>query len=273
MPSWLDHLRKELATAQSGVEQAQQQLAEERKYVESLRAHNGAQSEANAQLQTSLEQAIQQREGALVENTQLKTKLTTTTQQLEDSRNQVEMFSAGQAAVKDNLAQTLKEREDLLLQVQSLKSAINASQEETDMLAKDKDRLQTKLQVSSNEIDELSKKIAGMSVLQIELAELQDDAARTKKALADQRKAGQALETERNQLRDLLRQQEVEQQTGRQAGAAPASTSKLTQSSNKKDLYQAMRAAESESKRLQDYVDKLLMSVIEKAPFVLEAIK
>ena len=194
-----------------------------------------------------------------------------------DSKTSLERCSSLE---KEN--ETLKERvEDHKKtsdQLSELESKLTALQEalrtKTGQLGEAEQSLrETRMELkrSKAENEGLSSEIAELANVKFSLVEKSAEVEKLRGDIATASKQYREIAAERDHMVATLRKMEVEKHS-----AAVKVTPQLPRSSSpvdKEQLTSLLREKEEDAKKLKDYVNKLLLAVVEKAPFVLEHVR
>ncbi|XP_065912781.1 putative leucine-rich repeat-containing protein DDB_G0290503 isoform X2 [Dysidea avara] len=129
--------------------------------------------------------------------------------------------------------------------------------------------LETEIKKLKLENNSMNEEVAKLVNLKLQLAEKEEQTTLLNKELKENIAMVSALTVERDHLLTTLRRYEVNKHTE----AIQQPTPKAARSSSKEELIRLLKDKEEEAFRLKDYISKLLASVVERAPFVLEQMK
>ena len=129
--------------------------------------------------------------------------------------------------------------------------------------------LQTENKRLTSENNSMNEEITKLVNLKLQLAEKEEQTTLLNKELKENIAMVSALTVERDHLLTTLRRYEVNRHTE----SIQQPTPKAARSSSKEELIKLLKDKEEEAFRLKDYISKLLASVVERAPFVLEQMK
>lgn len=149
--------------------------------------------------------------------------------------------------------------------VGSLSRNLQARTERVDCLEEERVELQCELAKVKVENDTLLARVSELAQLKVSLVEQTSSVQQLQGSLAAQVREQETLLSERDRLLAALQRQEVEKHT-----QAPPPSNSPRESVSMEELQELLRDKEEEAFRLREYVSKLLSSVLERAPFVLE---
>jgi len=129
--------------------------------------------------------------------------------------------------------------------------------------------LETEKKKLKSDNNSMNEELAKLVSLKLQLAEKEEQTTLLHKELKENIAMVSALTVERDHLLTTLRRYEVNKHTE----SIQQPTPKAARSSSKEDLIKLLKDKEEEAFRLKDYISKLLASVVERAPFVLEQMK
>ena len=203
-----------------------------------------------------LEQCLSSTKAKLNESKETEAQLKYNISQVEREK-QAHSISADklQASVDKVTEEHEKESKQLHEKVKSLRSANNELESENQ-----------KLKLESNGLNGEINKLAN---LKLQLAEKEEENTLANKELKENLAMVSALTVERDHLLTTLRRYEVSKHTE----SVQQPTPKAARASSKEELIKLLKDKEEEAFRLKDYISKLLASVVERAPFVLEQMK
>lgn len=168
------------------------------------------------------------------------------------------------------LETALSENQELTTQLSdlvNLKVHLAEKQTEFDQLYQEHTSAKESLQKMQIELEELDKEVAELAIVKLNLVEKESELQKVEHALSEETKKVAHFTEERDQLMSVLRKLELEKHR--------ASIQKLPQQavksgSSKQDLAKALKEQREENWRLNEYIEKLLKDILEKAPHILE---
>jgi len=131
------------------------------------------------------------------------------------------------------------------------------------------DKLESENQKLKSEGSSLNEEIGKLANLKLQLVEKEEENTLVNKELKESLAMVSALTVERDHLLTTLRRYEVNKHTE----SVQQPTPKAARASSKEELIKLLKDKEEEAFRLKDYISKLLASVVERAPFILEQMK
>ena len=266
---------EQLLAAQEALKASLNALGDE-KEVEMLRLNNSC-SEIkikNEELLTEVEDAKKQcslQEARLKENEERKE---TMQRELQEFVKEKEKLT--QEILVLHSAET--ELAELHTRVSVLESTLHTKTDKLVHTSQQLEDLKTKLKTAKETITEHQANLSELANVKLELVETSSEIGKLKKQLVDKEKSQKEIEDERNSLlseRDhlltVLRKLEVEKHTTAVQPPTPQlSRAESSDEIDVKKMVGMLKDKEEEAQRLKDYVDKLLINVVEKAPFLLE---
>ena len=168
-----------------------------------------------------------------------------------------------------NLASLHAEKQELISQVSELaniKVSLAEKRTDIDHLQQQLSSVKGEFQQIQSERDELSREVAELATLKLALAEKETELQQLKHTLSEETKTAAHVKEERDQLMSTLRKVEVEKRTA-SLQKPPPQSAKL---GSKQDLAKAVKELKDENWRLNEYIERLLQDILEKAPHVLE---
>jgi len=148
-------------------------------------------------------------------------------------------------------------------------TAVKKLQEQLRSIQNTNGELETENKKLKSENNSMNEEIAKLINLKLLLAEKDEQASLLNKEIKENIAMVSALTIERDHLLTTLRRYEVNKHTE----SVQQPTPKAARSSSKEELIRLLKDKEEEAFRLKDYISKLLASVVERAPFVLEQMK
>ena len=261
---------RQLLAAQEALQEALGSLGEE-KSKELLQLSHQVTELESALLQSSegvvkAGEREKQLETEIVQLQGQSTELSNLCEELEQENRRLHRDEAEHQCTEDRLS-------ELSTKVDSLKESLRTKTARLATLEEEGAGLQRDLGAMEAESETLLGKVSELAGLKLELAERSSSLQRLQGTLAAEVHGREALTNERDQLLAVLRRLEVDKHTAAPppsdyTAAPPPSDS--GEGASQQELLELLRDKEEESFRLREYVGKLLSSVVERAPFVLE---
>lgn len=185
-----------------------------------------------------------------------------------------------EAKLKYNISQIERERQAHSISADKLQASVDKMSEDHENESKKLLEKIKSLQLTNNELENenqklkfesssLNEEIGKVANLKLQLVEKEEQNTLVNKELKENLAMVSALTVERDHLLTTLRRYEVNKHTE----SVQQPTPKAARASSKEELIKLLKDKEEEAFRLKDYISKLLASVVERAPFVLEQMK
>ena len=184
------------------------------------------------------------------------------------------------AKLKHDISQIERERQAHSISADKLQVSVDKMSEDHEKESKKLLERIRSLQLTKNELENenqklkfegssLNEEISKLANLKLLLVEKEEENTLVNKELKENLAMVSALTVERDHLLTTLRRYEVNKHTE----SVQQPTPKAARASSKEELIKLLKDKEEEAFRLKDYISKLLASVVERAPFVLEQMK
>lgn len=215
-----------------------------------------------------------------MEIAKLQAKLVDLEQSLSSTKTELNQSKEVEAKLKHDISQVERERLAHSISADKLQASVEKMNEEHEEELKKLLEKVKSLQFTNNELEgenqklkfessSLNEEINKLANLKLLLAEKEEESTMVNKELKENLALVSALTVERDHLLTTLRRYEVNKHTE----SVQQPTPKAARASSKEDLIKLLKDKEEEAFRLKDYISKLLASVVERAPFVLEQMK
>ena len=257
---------------------SQLRLAIEQAERKASRAEKERQSEVEKveQLQVTVRKLGEELEAASKANDLAQSRVTRLKERNRDAERTIEQLLESQRSLTENLTKGNEEKEKnirgLESRIEVLKVQLKNKREEVDSIQQSQANLQAKVGRTDSENQRLIDQLAKLSDLQARLLNAETETETAKRQLVEEKTKNAVVSGERDQLMKILRDHGVQQNT--EKPSTPAAMKKVRAGvATKEDLLVLLKDKDEEATRLKEYVDKMLIAVIDKAPFVLEAMK
>ena len=215
-----------------------------------------------------------------MEIAKLQAKIVDLEQCLSSTKTELNESKEIEANLKHNISQVERERQAHSVSADRLQTSVDKMTEEHEKELKKLLEKVKSLQFTNNELESenqklkfesngLNEEINKLAILKLQLAEKEEENTLANKELKENLAMVSALTVERDHLLTTLRRYEVNKHTE----SVQQPTPKAARASSKEELIKLLKDKEEEAFRLKDYISKLLASVVERAPFVLEQMK
>ena len=215
-----------------------------------------------------------------MEIAKLQAKIVDLEQCLSSTKTELSESKETEAKLKYNISQVEREKQAHSISADKLQASVDKMTEEHEIESKKLHEKVKSLQFTNNELESenqklklesngLSEEINKLANLKLQLAEREEENTLANKELKENLAMVSALTIERDHLLTTLRRYEVNKHTE----SVQQPTPKAARASSKEELIKLLKDKEEEAFRLKDYISKLLASVVERAPFVLEQMK
>lgn len=262
-------------------EKAQNELTE--KLLNMERSKQELQSTVNQLIaaQTALNNTLTSSENVKeVEIAKLQAKVADLENCLSSTKAELGESKEVEAKMKHNISQVERERLAHSRNADKLQASVDKLNEDHEKELKKLLEKIKSLQFINNEMENenhklksessnLNKEVGKLADFKLLLAEKEEENILINKELKEKAAMVSALTVERDHLLTTLRRCEVNKHTD----SVQQPTPKAARASSKEELIKLLKDKEEEAFRLKDYISKLLASVVERAPFVLEQMK
>ena len=215
-----------------------------------------------------------------MEIAKLQAKIVDLEKSLSSTKAEVNESKEVEAKLKYNISQIERERQAHSISADKLQASVDKMSEDHEKESKKLLEKIKSLQLTNNELENenqklkfegsnLNEEISKLANLKLLLIEKEEENTMVNKELKENLAMVSALTIERDHLLTTLRRYEVNKHTE----SVQQPTPKAARASSKEELIKLLKDKEEEAFRLKDYISKLLASVVERAPFVLEQMK
>ena len=215
-----------------------------------------------------------------MEIAKLQAKIVDLEKSLSSTKMELNESKEAEAKLKHNISQIERERQAHSVSADKLQASVDKLNEDYEKESKSQLEKIKSLQLTNNELENenqklkfessgLNEEISKLANLKLLLVEKEEENTLVNKELKENLAMVSALTVERDHLITTLRRYEVNKHTE----SVQQPTPKAARASSKEDLIKLLKDKEEEAFRLKDYISKLLASVVERAPFILEQMK
>lgn len=215
-----------------------------------------------------------------VEIAKLQAKIFDLEQSLSSTKTELNEHKEVETKLKYDISQVERERLAHSLSADKLQASVNKMSEDHEEEMKKMHEKVKSLQFTNNDLEtenqklkfessSLNEEISKLANLKLQLVEKEEENTLINKELKENLAMVSALTVERDHLLTTLRRYEVHKHTE----SVQQPTPKAARTLSKEELIKLLKDKEEEAFRLKDYISKLLASVVERAPFVLEQMK
>ena len=215
-----------------------------------------------------------------IEIAKLQTKIVDLEKSLSSTKMELNESKEAEVKLKHNISQIERERQAHSVSANKLQTSIDKLNEDYEKESKSQLEKIKSLQLNNNELENenqklkfessnLNEEISKLANLKLLLVEKEEENTLVSKELKENLAMVSALTVERDHLLTTLRRYEVNKHTE----SVQQPTPKAARASSKEELIKLLKDKEEEAFRLKDYISKLLASVVERAPFILEQMK